>query len=85
MEDIVNFIIAVIAAFVMGLASHSIYLHSEKRRDKEELGLQRAIASDLLGSLGQKQEEIWTLQETIRKLEDTISEFRYQGVNIDEN
>ena len=32
MIDLVNFVVAVIAAFILGLATHSTYLHEKERR-----------------------------------------------------
>jgi hypothetical protein len=33
MIDLLNFIVGVVCAFILGLATHSIYLHSKKRKE----------------------------------------------------
>jgi hypothetical protein len=37
MIDLLNFIVGVVCAFVLGLATHSIYLHSKKRKELSSL------------------------------------------------
>jgi len=45
--DLLNFIVSAICAFILGLATHSIYLHSKKRKELPPLPWDHLEVDDL--------------------------------------